>query len=554
MIAETLKVRWLACGLVVMFLLGLPAVVVAKKAASTSTNAAPVTEKAPKTIAGDDLFEPAPLRKIQIQIVGAALDQLRKDDRRYARATFRDGTTVIQDVGVHVKGSAGSRRNIDDLPALTVHFDKFVPGQRWHGLARVHLNNSVQDGSKLTENICAELFRQAGVPAPRVTNIRMQLNNRDLGVYVMIEGLDKTFIKQHFQNTKGNIYDGGFCHDIEQPLEKISGSAEKEQPEIKALVAAAHEPNLAKRWTRLEQLLDMDRFITYCALEVMMYDWDGYVLKPNNYKLYWDPVANKITFFPHGMDQMFWEPKFPILPGMNGLVARAVVETPEGKRRYVGRMTELTTNVFKVDAITNRINAYASQIHASLAERNANEARDYDGQAQRIRDLVAARSSFLKQQLLFAPAKPVTFQNGVAQVKEWQSEYESSVARRESGQGQNGKDAWSLTAGVRNAASWRAKVILPAGRYRFEATARTAAVVSAKDEVGEGAGIRVSGSRQMRSNKVVGDSTWQKLSYDFEVPVPPEEVTLVCELRATKGQVWFDAESLRLTKLPLPRP
>ena len=549
MIADISKVRWFAGGLAWLFLLAGPKAIDAKQTLPASTNTAPTTERAAKSIPGDDLFEPAPLRKIQIQIVGAALEQLKRDDRRYARATFREGNTVIQDVGIHVKGSAGSRRNIDDMPALTVHFDKFVPDQKWHGLAKVHLNNSVQDGSKLTENICAELFRQAGVPAPRVTNVRVQLNNRDLGVFVMIEGLDRTFLKQHFKNTKGNLYDGGFCHDIEQPLEKITGSTAKEQPEIQALVAAAKEPDLAKRWTRLEQLLDMDRFVTFCALEVMMYDWDGYVLKPNNYKIYWDPAANKITFFPHGMDQMFWEPKFPILPGMNGLVARAVVETTEGKRRYLNRMAELTTNVFKLDAITNRINAYAAPIHASLAERNANGARDYDGQAQRIRDLVAARVSFLKQQLLFAPAKPVAFQSGVAQVKDWQTEYEPSVARREPGKGANGKDALNLTAGARTTASWRAKVVLPAGRYRFEATARTEGVDPAQDEVGEGAGIRVSGSKQRRPNKLTGNAPWQKLSYEFEVPAPPEEVTLVCELRAGKGQVWFDADSMRLTKL-----
>jgi hypothetical protein len=35
-------------------------------------------------------------------------------------------------------------------------------------MEKFHLNNSVQDPTFMTELICGELFRQAGVPAPRV--------------------------------------------------------------------------------------------------------------------------------------------------------------------------------------------------------------------------------------------------------------------------------------------------------------------------------------------------------------------------------------------------
>ncbi len=549
MISDVLNNRWLAGGLgLVLWLTGC-----GKKSAPAparvSTNAPPAAVKILKPSVAQELFEPGPLRTIQIQVVGDALKQLERNDRQYARATFREGNDVIQNVGVHVKGSAGSRRGFGDNPALTVHFDKFVPDQKWRGLEKIHLNNSVQDPSKLTENICGEMFRQAGVPAARAGNVRVKVNGKDLGVYVIKEGFDRVFLKQYYQNTKGNLYDGGFCHDIDQPCEKISGNASKDQPELKALFAAAQEPDLAKRWSRMERLLDMDRFITFCALEVMMYDWDGYVLKPNNYKLYCDPDSGKITFFPHGMDQMFWEPKFPIQPGMNGFVSRALVETPEGKRRYLARMTELTTNVLRVDVITNRINAYAAPIHAALAERNAGWARDYDGQAQRLRDLIAARASYLKQQLLFAPPKALTFQGGAVQVKDWQSEYDTNVALRAPGQGANGKDALRIVAGESTAASWRARVLLPAGRYRFEASVRTAGVVAMRDEVGEGAGIRISGARQRRENKLSGDTPWQKLQYEFDVAAPNDEVVMVCELRANKGQVWFDADSLRLVRV-----
>ena len=92
---------------------------------------------------------------------------------------------------------------------------------------------------------------------------------------------------------------------------------------------------------------------------------------------------------------------------------------------------------------------------------------------------------------------------------------------------------------------------LEVGRYRIEGSVRTAGVVPTRDEKkGEGAGLRVSGSATPRSNQLSGDSPWQKLAYEFAVPAGADEVDLICELRASAGEVWFDADSLQLVKLP----
>ena len=66
---------------------------------------------------------------------------------------------------------------------------------------------------------------------------------------------------------------------------------------------------------------------------------------------------------------------------------------------------------------------------------------------------------------------------------------------------------------------------------------------------GEGAGLRIHGIQTGRPNKLVGDTTWQQLTYDFTITDARREVDLVCELRALKGEVWFDTESLHLVRL-----
>src|SRR6185436_20169429 len=102
--------------------------------------------------------------------------------------------------------------------------------------------------SYLCEWICADLCRDAGVPAPRVTHARVWLNGRDLGLYVLKEGFDKPFLVRHFGSAAGNLYDGGFCADLDSNLEKDSGNGPDDHSDLRALVAACREADPAARW------------------------------------------------------------------------------------------------------------------------------------------------------------------------------------------------------------------------------------------------------------------------------------------------------------------
>jgi hypothetical protein len=97
--------------------------------------------------------------------------------------------------------------------------------------------------------------------------------------------------------------------------------------------------------------------------------------------------------------------------------------------------------------------------------------------------------------------------------------------------------------------SWRTKAFLPEGQYRFEALARTARVAALTNTVerGNGAGLRTSGDK--RTQQLAGDTPWTSLQHNFEVPAGGDEKELVCELRASRGEAWFDLESLRLVRI-----
>src|SRR5262249_28986542 len=157
------------------------------------------------------------------------------------------------------------------------------------------------------------------------------------------------FLARHFKNPNGNLYDGGFLKDITDDLEKSSGENPTDRTDLRRLADVALDQNASNRFARLSQYLDMDRFIPYLALDILMCDWDGYAINRNNYRIYHDPDSDRIVFMPHGLDQMFGVMRvgtdMPIFPRMNGLVARAVMQTPEGRQRYRQAIVQLMTNV-----------------------------------------------------------------------------------------------------------------------------------------------------------------------------------------------------------------
>jgi spore coat protein CotH len=198
-----------------------------------------------------------------------------RPERIDVKATVREGKQVYKDVAVHLKGSF-TFQPIDGQPSLTLNFDKFTPGQQFHGLSKIHLNNAVQDPSYLNEAMARDFFNDIGVPTPRAGHALVSLNGRPLGLYVLLEGANKQFLKRHFASTKGNLYDAGSGGEIDSGLEIDSGDKEGDGAELTTLAEAAAEPDPTKRWARLSELLDMDQFLSFIAGEVLLIHWDGY--------------------------------------------------------------------------------------------------------------------------------------------------------------------------------------------------------------------------------------------------------------------------------------
>jgi spore coat protein H len=548
--------------------------------------AQPSEQAGPGTDPSDDLFTNAVIRHLQIEIPDEELARLRayywtKGEPPEARPTVHcsvwEGAVPYTNVGVHLKGGYGSFRPVDTKPALTLVFDRFVKKQRFHGLHKISLNNEVQDGTYITDKLCRELYAKAGVPAPRADYVTVALNGRHLGLYVLTEGWDKRFLKRHFSNAEGNLYDPVVGSDINRPLHANSGGDRDDASEIRAVVAAAAETNAAIRLARLEKVVDMDRFYTMMALDVMFWNWDGYTINKNNYRVFHDLDHQRVVFMPHGMDQMFWRPDGPIATGRGGLVARAVLGTAEGRRRYLERFTQLRASVFDLVTMTNRLEEIYARIRPAVREGGifgGVMAPTHDRAVSLLRNRIVRRARSVDEQL--AGIKTLTAQtlNEPVSLAGWEPRLQSGRCLLD--QTPDPAVLHIATEGG-GAACWMTTVWLEEGRYRLEGRIKTSRVRAGVSSALTGAGLRIWSNRKvsdgihwdwfpyresrnvLRRGEMVatncvprrfsGSHDWTDVTYEIELRQPLADLEVRCELQGDAGEAWFDLKSLRLTRL-----
>ncbi len=494
-----------------------------------------------------DLFAEGVFPRVELELGPDALRSLTGSPRAFVRSNLRIDGAVLANVAVRLKGSSGSFRGLDDKPAFTVDVARFKPDQRLEGRRRFYLQNAVEDPSFLCEQIGAEMCRTAGIPAPRVSHVRVSLNGRPLGRYLLKEGFDESWrVAQFGVAGGGTLFDNDLGCDVDQVLNTNGGSdPDRAREALARLNRALREPDHAARLAAMDQVLDLERFLTFMAMEVMLGHRDGYCCARNNFRIFHHPETDRLMFLPDGMDQLFGLEPFPWRPHMSGLVANAIVETEAGGQRYAARFRDLMNRVFDTARWTARIDAVMEGLEPRLTPR---EFREWRAEATRLKERLVRRRAELERQLEQAEATPLVFTDSQAPLQDWTEADAASAASMESAGNHGGPNLLGIRSGARTTASWRTRVMLPPGSYRFEGRVRTLGVTALPFGRHHGATLRIAGT-DAAAERLTGDTPWRQLATSFTVQGPARRVDLLCELRASSGELWVDRDSLRLLRL-----
>ena len=306
--------------------------------------------------------------------------------------TWFSGTVTVDgethsNVGVRKKGFLGSHS--DTKPSLKLRFDKYVDDRSLGGvIERMTLNNSIQDASMVNTCLTHQIFAAAGSPSPRCNFATVTVNGKNLGLYVHVEEIKKPFLARHFNNAEGNLYEGmvsDFTPDFRGTLEKKTNEDADEWSDIDAVAAALQDPSDGGL-EALAKAVDLDRFLSFWATEVLVGHWDGYAGDRNNYHFYREPDG-PFVFIPWGVDDTFHLKDDPnpfdniSNPPPSVLALSAIpnrlYNNADWRLKYVVRLKELLDTAWNEDELLASVDQMAAivQQHA-LPEAKAAAAED----------------------------------------------------------------------------------------------------------------------------------------------------------------------------------
>ncbi len=255
----------------------------------------------------DRLFQTERVQRMALTIPASSWSALEDEPYEEVPGSLAFEGAWFPEVGVRIKGQLGSLRELDEKTAFKVDLNQYEDHEI-RGLNSLTLNNMVQDPSYVHEHLAYTVYRAAGIPAPRVGWVWLEVNGEAFGLYLLVESIDDRFLARWYADPSGHLYEGSygqdFDHDDIDELEYDEGPDPEDRSELEAVADILDTGPSEAGLARLEELVDVDQFSWNMALEALMLHWDGYTTS-NNWRFYLDPVSGRFQIIPWGTDQTF---------------------------------------------------------------------------------------------------------------------------------------------------------------------------------------------------------------------------------------------------------
>ncbi len=340
-----------------------------------------------------------------------------------------DGVTYRQ-VGLRYKGNGSYMNSLAVLKrSLKVEFDHYDGGLRYHGLKTLHLNAGDMDPTKAREVLAYAVYHAAGVPAPRTAFAEVTLtvpgkyDHERLGLFTVVEQVDKTFLREHFKDGKGLLMkplavrdleylgdDWAAYKDLYQPKHDPSAREARRFIELARLVNQADDAHFQKE---IGTYLDVEEFLRFAAASALIVNFDNFFALGHNYYIYQDPETGKFVFIPWDLDLafggyiLFGPPGRQAdlslthpYPGQCKLMDR-LMAVPEARERYRQVLKELSATCFAegrlvedLDAVENATGAVLDREKKAAKKRGEGELAAFD-----LRTFIGRRTDSAAAQL-----------------------------------------------------------------------------------------------------------------------------------------------------------
>jgi hypothetical protein len=337
---------------------------------------------------------------LHVELNEAALATLRASERAEVagRLSVGDRPRAAVPVTVRIKGQFGSKRSIDDKPALKIAVQN---GHRVFGFDNLTLNNMVQDPTMLREAVGYQLYADAGVTVPDSRYVRLSINGQPRGLYLLVETIDRQFLARRFGDASGILYEAAYGTDFrEGHLNRfeLDEGTDPGRGELQRLIRTVLEPGDGVFYGP-GALVDTASFVSMMAVQVLIADWDNYY-RANNYRIYWKPSARRWFFIPTGIDQAFSTTRRVAAFGGTGVLFAKCLKSERCRADYVAAVRHAADRLQSLN-VPQRMDRLEAAIESAAA---ADTKKPYSAAQMRtarlaMRRLIADRPDLIRAEI-----------------------------------------------------------------------------------------------------------------------------------------------------------
>ena len=338
----------------------------------------------------------------------------------YVEASVSIDGVVFPKVGLRKKGFIGSLSST--RPSLKIKLNHIDKEGGIEGLTNLTLNNNKQDTSLMSQFMGYALFNAVGSPAPRCAYAKVTVNGENLGIYSHVETFRRPLLKRAFANSNGPLYEGtvvDFYEEWENSFEHKRGDDARGRAHINALIDVLANPKTTE--ADIGELVDLDAFYRFWAIEGLVGFWDGYSGNKNNFFAYLNPEDNKFYFLPWGMDSIFTkmsklefmnDRRAPISVKTQGLIAYKLYQFETGRQRYAKVLTEILDNHWNTSELLATLDKAAVMVEPHLVSAQRVIEEDWGGgwgkdpkkptfesELEAVRDFIRNRKSDIQAEI-----------------------------------------------------------------------------------------------------------------------------------------------------------
>ncbi|KAF9546976.1 hypothetical protein EC957_008980 [Mortierella hygrophila] len=308
----------------------------------------------------------------------------------------------VRNITVGISGKSSMEFN---KQAIKLEFDTKAPqNQTFFSRPSVKLRSESSDPTMIREKLYIDVLNAVGVPTQQGSWVRVYMNSKAVGLYLMVDDVGSSFLKQTVHHGDENVIKGSLWQ-MNAPLVETQGdlkylglTAEAYPADCYKMKTLGSNPVTAPM-TQLIQLmkdledfdpltmnggqywesrLDIDGFLRNMAMEYLAGSWDAYWWSGSNYFIYFNPTLRKWQWISTDFDGTFgdgdpteilttYQTYADFSTHDRPMISKLILHSPDLNERFEQTLRDIVSYAFKPEALFPRIDAYEKMLARDIA-------------------------------------------------------------------------------------------------------------------------------------------------------------------------------------------